>query len=225
MINAASKTALLLFAQSPEAEMRQKDLGLDTEESKKLFQHLSRKMLALAEKSGMPYFWMDESRQKGDSFATKLTNAAEQVFAYGYENLIIIGNDSYDLNSARIRKAKKYLENGAAVLGPSADGGDYLIGFSRKCFNPKTFENLPWQSSGLHGALRQYLMASGTTVQLLSLLRDLDDQKDLRRAVQDGTFKLKGNYNSSRGGCHFNKSLEIPDLALPSDLRAPPVVI
>lgn len=48
----------------------------------------------IAEASGVDVVWIDESRQRGDTFAERFTNAFSDVMAMGYGKVISIGNDS-----------------------------------------------------------------------------------------------------------------------------------
>ena len=71
-----------------------------------------------------------------------------------------------------------------SVLGPSLDGGYYLIGFQRASFLPEVFRGIEW---GTDIVLRQTLdifRDNKRTVHLLPPLRDIDTPEDLKAFFQ-----------------------------------------
>lgn len=77
----------------------------------------------------------DESRlsiieQRGGNFAARLSNALDDAYSLQQtKNLVVIGTDSPSLSKTTINCALDSSEKGAYVLGPSLQGGFYLIGF------------------------------------------------------------------------------------------------
>lgn len=61
----------------------------------------------------------------------KMQSAFEDAFKSGYESVCIIGSDCYALDEDIIEQAFEALINQDAVLGPSNDGGYYLLGMKR----------------------------------------------------------------------------------------------
>lgn len=80
-------------------------------------------------------------QQSGNDLGARLKNAFEAQFAK-HERIVVIGTDSPDLPPDRIQEASLALQNHDAVLGPTQDGGYYLLGLS--CMIPEVFENIPW---------------------------------------------------------------------------------
>jgi len=60
--------------------------------------------------------------------------------------VITIGNDTPILKSHHIVEASRQLESKNVVLGPSLDGGFYLLGIHKTHFNREQFIDLPWQN-------------------------------------------------------------------------------
>ncbi|MGI9548093.1 MAG: TIGR04282 family arsenosugar biosynthesis glycosyltransferase [Flavobacteriaceae bacterium] len=178
------KTAVLVFANSPEEEMRQKPLHNATN----LFADLTRRVLQTVSKSGFTYFHIDESMQRGGDFGERFTNAIRDIFDAGYEYLITVGNDSPGLKTEHILKAATQLHRGKFVLGPSTDGGFYLMGLQKARFYPVEFRELPWQTSGLRATLITLMAKRGVRVSCLSILMDIDTLADIEVLV-------KYNYN------------------------------
>ena len=77
--------------------------------------------------------------QSGNDFDDRLTNALRNIHNKNNDNIIILGSDSPHIQPSTINKAFKFLSTpqsvirnpqyrGAMVLGPSGEGGVYLIG-------------------------------------------------------------------------------------------------
>ncbi len=66
--------------------------------------------------------------QPEGSFGERMKAAIEWTFNRKYEKLIILGADSPQIQPRIINKAIKLLNSVDVVLGPSAEGGIYLIG-------------------------------------------------------------------------------------------------
>lgn len=170
-------TAILIFAQSARAEASQKKLG----KSVALFKELNRQVLATSRKTGLPYFLFSEKEQEGSNFGDRFANAIAAVYAKGYDNVISIGNDTPHLTVAHILSAQKELERSPLVLGPSTDGGFYLMGLRNSHFQPAQFKKLPWQSAQISQVMLNTLSRKQTTCtpHLLETLSDLDSVADL----------------------------------------------
>ena len=116
--------------------------------------------------------------QSGGDLGERMANAFKQLFASGYQRLIIIGSDCLDLNSDLINEAFNRLKEASVVLGPSTDGGYYLLGL--KAFYPPTlFKNKNWSTDTVLADSLKTLKASGTSYQLLIPLNDIDEESDL----------------------------------------------
>lgn len=218
------KTAILIFTQSAEVEQTRKPLGRNSAEGQSVFKHLNNKVLRLARRAGLPFFLTDETKQRGNSFGERMSNAVEDVFTAGFTHVIVIGNDSYGLALSDLRKAKANLENGLAVLGPSMDGGDYLIGMSKSSFDSHSFKDLKWQSRHSHAALKDYFEKQGTAVMLLRYLRDLDNASDLEFALNLGDLNIPElSKEKPLGNSFFNQRIINSESLLSIGLRAPPV--
>ncbi|MCP4975987.1 MAG: glycosyltransferase [Maribacter sp.] len=84
----------------------------------------------------------DKRLQQGPNLGESMANAFRKGFNEGFENIIIIGSDVYDLNSRELEQAFTALAQNDFVIGPALDGGYYLLGM--KSFNDKVFMNKAW---------------------------------------------------------------------------------
>lgn len=175
-----NNTAILIFANSAQQEAFAKPF----ESSALLFDALNRDILKKVERTGLPYYHVSEKEQIGNSFAQRFTNAIQSIYANGYDRVIAVGNDTPHLNSAKILKAAQQLETNDIVLGPSLDGGFYLMGLKKSHFNAKTFLKLPWQTAGLSQSMFRLIAANKTKLFTLETLVDIDSISDVNRILQ-----------------------------------------
>lgn len=170
------QTAILLFSRNPQEEVATKKFTF--RRSQEAIRVLLKHSLRQARKTKLPLFTCYSSRQQGDTFGERLANALEDVFANGYDNVLIIGNDSPGLSAALLRKANKALLEGQLVLGPSLDGGVYLIGINRAAYNRHQFLDLRWETAALQTSWRQYISEKNLSVTRLGGLTDIDTVAD-----------------------------------------------
>jgi uncharacterized protein len=69
--------------------------------------------------------------QKGVDLAERMRNAFADAFVGGYKEVVVIGNDCFQLTSKLIDKGFDELKNHDVVLGPSNNDGYYLLGMKR----------------------------------------------------------------------------------------------
>ncbi|MFD0795875.1 DUF2064 domain-containing protein [Maribacter chungangensis] len=170
-------TAILVFANSAQTELSRKPMP----KGELLFTGLTQDTLKKVQATGIPYFHISETQQKGTSFGARFTNAIQEVFESGFENIITIGNDTPQLKTAHILKAHAAIQAGKTVLGPSLDGGFYLMGIHKSNFDRDSFKNLPWQRFNLFQRISALLVQTDSTVHQLPILNDIDSFYDVKR--------------------------------------------
>ncbi|MDG5490237.1 DUF2064 domain-containing protein [Psychroserpens sp. SPM9] len=175
-----NKTAILIFANSARFEAQQKPF----QSSEVLFNALNAHTIKIAKKTGLPYFLSSETNQIGSTFAERFTNAIQAVYNQGFTSVISIGNDTPHLRSEHILKAAHRLQDKAIVLGPSKDGGFYLMGFQQSYFNSETFLALPWQTSGLRQSFSRAMASQQLDVLYLEQLSDIDTISDIQPILE-----------------------------------------
>lgn len=199
-------TAILLFALSSEEESRCKKIA----KGKLLFDTLTAHTIQIAKKTGMPVFHITEDQQTGNSFGGRFTNAIQQVFNQGFEKIITVGNDSPHLNWEHFETALSHLKHNKSVIGPSADGGFYLMGLHRSDFVKSDFEKLSWKTSELKDEIVELLSRSSKEVFLLSTLFDIDSLWDVK-VIANNTFGLGKIVAKIIQSLIFpNKKIELP---------------
>lgn len=173
-------TALLLFLRSEQDEARYKPLAGSPKASAALFRRFNRYAIQQARRTGLPLFVIQGDQQVGVTFGERLANAYQFVFDLGYERVIAIGNDCPELNTGMLLEAAGTLEHHGLVLGPTQDGGAYLIGMKRSAFDRAAFANLPWQTNAVYEALQALF---DDAVAVLSTSFDVDRPETLRRQL------------------------------------------
>ncbi len=119
-----------------------------------------------------------KSLQKEGDLGQKMKVAFEEAFEAGYQSICIIGSDCYELDSRTIDKAFEILETKDAVLGPSTDGGYYLLGMNHLI--AEVFSNKNWSTKTVIGDtihdFQRLLISYGK----LQALTDIDTEEDLK---------------------------------------------
>ena len=120
------------------------------------------------------YFF--KKRQQGADLGVRMAAAFRQAFEAGATRAVIIGSDCPDVNGALLETAFAKLEQFDFVLGPSLDGGYYLLGMT--AFDPVVFENIPWSTDTVQALTLERIQALGKTCFLLPELNDIDTAGD-----------------------------------------------
>lgn len=115
--------------------------------------------------------------QTGNDLGEKMSNAFRAAFIKGYDKVVLIGSDCYDLEESHLKSAFYQLEKKQVVLGPAVDGGYYLIGMTEHFSD--LFKNKKWSSSTVFNDTFTDILNQNLTAYKLHELSDIDDLKDL----------------------------------------------
>ena len=102
MLNHSSNTAILVFIRSVADELANKRLfpAAGYQGNVSLIRSLNKQVRNTVQATGLPYFVIDSTSQKGDNFGERLTNAMASVFIKGFERVVVIGNDCLSIDSS-----------------------------------------------------------------------------------------------------------------------------
>lgn len=117
----------------------------------------------------------DKRLQSGQDLGVRMANAFQDGFTSGFEKIIIIGSDMYDLNQDDIEDAFSGLEQSDYVIGGADDGGYYLLGMKK--FNPKIFQNKKWGTDTVFGDTLDDL--DGENIYCKEIRNDIDLYEDI----------------------------------------------
>lgn len=132
--------------------------------------------------------------QRGDAFGERLAAATEDLLELGFDSLCLIDSDSPTVPASAFAAAVEHLsqEEDSVVLGPSDDGGYYLIGLKK--LHAPLFDRIDWSTERV---LEQTVAAArelGLAVHLLPTWFDVDDRATLARLCREffGSNGAKG---------------------------------
>jgi rSAM/selenodomain-associated transferase 1 len=114
-------------------------------------------------------------------FGACLLHAIEQMFARGHKAAVVLNADSPTLPAALLNETAAALARPGerAVLGPSSDGGYYLLGL--KAAHRHLFEDIAWSTERVAAQTRQRAEEIGLELHVLPEWYDVDDFASLRR--------------------------------------------
>jgi len=115
------------------------------------------------------------------NFGTCLLHAIEQMFARGHSAAVVLNADSPTLPTALLNDTAAMLARPGdrAVLGPSSDGGYYLLGL--KAAHRRLFEDIAWSTERVAAQTRERAQDIGLELHVLPEWYDVDDAVSLRR--------------------------------------------
>ena len=114
--------------------------------------------------------------QQGEDLGERMNLAFRNLFQ-NHESAVLIGCDLPELTSTLITQAFQALQNNDLVLGPSNDGGYYLIGLKKEA--PDLFKEISWSTEKVLKHTLERAERLSLKVQLLDRLRDIDTLEDL----------------------------------------------
>ncbi len=119
--------------------------------------------------------------QRGEGFGERLLATAQDLFACGFGAVCLIDSDSPTVPTAEFVRAAELLvaPGQRAVLGPSEDGGYYLIGLQEP--HAHLFEDITWSTSVVTEQTLQRAAEIHLPVELLREWYDVDDANSLAR--------------------------------------------
>jgi rSAM/selenodomain-associated transferase 1 len=123
--------------------------------------------------------------QRGDEFGERLYLAVEDLFKCGFDSLCLIDSDSPTVPAENFEQAVGLLSTteDRVVLGPSDDGGYYLIGMKKP--HRHLFEQIDWSTERVLNQTMQRATEIGIEVKLLPTGYDVDDDVSLRRLCNE----------------------------------------
>ena len=116
--------------------------------------------------------------QVGEDLGARMAAAFDLAFRRGARRAALIGSDVPWVSRETVLASLASLEDHDAVLGPSRDGGYYLVSLDRP--RPALFRGIPWSTPSVLPATSERAGALGLTVRLLETLPDMDDLEDVR---------------------------------------------
>ncbi len=131
--------------------------------------------------------------QRGETLGERLINAAAELLSNGFESVCLINSDSPTLPGEILRAATSLLaqDGDRVVLGPSEDGGYYLIGLKRP--HRELFERIAWSTAEVLAHTIERAADINLPVELLPTWYDVDDAATLRLLCEELSLLSDGH--------------------------------
>ncbi|MEO6694440.1 MAG: TIGR04282 family arsenosugar biosynthesis glycosyltransferase [Ignavibacteria bacterium] len=193
----SNDNALIIFARNPfEGKVKTrlaKDVG-NTKALKVYISLLNHTFMQTKNLSADKFLFLSENTdgeifdntftqfvQIGSSLGERMMNAFNIVFEKEYKRVLIAGTDCPGLTEEIIETAFEDLMKYHFTIGPSSDGGYYLLGMNEP--NDYVFENIEWSNEHVLDKTIDKIKAKHKSYNLLKELNDIDNEKDLNSFV------------------------------------------
>lgn len=189
---------LLIFIKNPELGKVKTRLAKSIGEDKALqvYKELLEKTISVAKRTdvrrqvwyssfidyedGIDTDKFEKYLQSGSDLGERMRNSFQQAFKEGVERVVIIGSDCPSLNERIIENAFDRLEENDLVIGPSEDGGYYLLGMNR--IFETLFLDIEWSTESVLESTIQKAKEEELKVFQLPILNDIDIIEDLKKS-------------------------------------------
>ncbi len=114
--------------------------------------------------------------QSGEDLGDRMSNAFHEILEQ-HQHVCIIGSDCPTLSVDILNQSFDLLQNHDFVVGPSTDGGYYLLGISSEKYE-FLFKNMEWSTENVLSETLQRIAENEKTVALLPALTDVDEERD-----------------------------------------------
>ncbi|MBI5284007.1 MAG: TIGR04282 family arsenosugar biosynthesis glycosyltransferase [Chloroflexi bacterium] len=118
------------------------------------------------------------AQEEASSFGARLTAAMQAAFERGFARVAVIGSDVPHMATAWIEDAFASLDDCDVALGPTRDGGYYLLALRRP--EERLFADIDWSSGREFGQTLQRARDLELRVSTVCPTFDIDDATDLR---------------------------------------------
>ncbi len=121
----------------------------------------------------------NKNEQEGENLGDRMLLAFHKVFQLGYRSIVIIGSDCPGLSSEIINESFERLTNNDIVIGPSIDGGYYLLGMKKLI--PELFKNKKWSTDFVLADTIKDTVSLKLQCSFLPELTDIDTEEDYQK--------------------------------------------
>lgn len=136
--------------------------------------------------------------QRGETLGERLINAAAELLSDGFESVCLINSDSPTLPRETFETAASLLaqDGDRVVLGPSQDGGYYLIGLKRP--HRSLFERIAWSTAEVLAHTIERAAEINLPVEFLPMWYDVDDAATLHLLCDELSLSSDGHDSGSQ---------------------------
>ena len=120
--------------------------------------------------------------QRGADLGRRMKRAFDQAFGAGCREVVLVGTDCPSMTADDLADAFSALAGHDLVLGPSLDGGYWLVGLRAPA---ELFGNVPWGTDAVLARTLELAEREGLSVRQLRFLADVDRPEDLQGLAPD----------------------------------------
>lgn len=199
-MTAENKQAIIIFSRLPIGQETKTRLANILDEKQREILHVAMwadifsEVMNLSDKINIFLYWTGSGdinnykkfipenfilrQQNGLNLGEKMNNAMQEIFNSGYNRVVLIGSDIPSVRAINIKRAFYLLNHSDVVIGPSEDGGYWLIGMRK--FIPDAFNISRYGDSSVLDSTIMKLNDSGIIYNLADTLQDLDTPDDIK---------------------------------------------
>jgi len=189
-----STTSIIVFIKNPRLGHVKTRLAKDVGDEKaleiylRLTEHTKKVLAEVPNTKRCVYYsefidesddWSDEmfikELQSDGDLGKRIKHAFSEVFKHS-DKAIIIGSDCAQLSPDHIQQAIDALEKNNVVIGPSLDGGYYLLGMDSNY--QFLFEDIEWSTESVFESTKSQSFDHGLTIAEIETLSDIDYIED-----------------------------------------------
>jgi len=117
-------------------------------------------------------------QQSTGNVGERMSNSFLKSFDTNSGPVVLVGTDIPDLNASILKKSFQLLEQNDVVIGPSEDGGYYLIGMNQH--HPEIFQLSAWSHPHVLKETIEICDKLNLSYSLVDTLNDIDTFEDLK---------------------------------------------
>lgn len=134
--------------------------------------------------------------QDSPGLGSALNQSIEECLKLGYQKVFCISSDNPTLPLEYLEAAVTALDKNDLVLGPTEDGGYYLVGARASC--PYLFEGMTWSTETVLVETMERAFSHQASFQLLPRWYDLDTGQELARFIRELSLVDEGQAHHTR---------------------------
>lgn len=116
--------------------------------------------------------------QNGDSLGSRMNRAFEMFKEKTFSKMVVVGSDIPNISEKILNNAFSKLDTADCVLGPTNDGGYYLIGLKQPQY--VLFQDIDWSTNNVFKQTLEKAKKNHIGIKTLSTLNDIDTFEDLQ---------------------------------------------
>ncbi|NNC82852.1 MAG: DUF2064 domain-containing protein [Flavobacteriales bacterium] len=221
------RTAILYFAYRPDVEALRKPIFKQHghEVNVRFYKELQEELFGQLTPLGLPVEHIDERQQHGHGFGERFCNAIEDVWARGYDQVIILGNDTPELDASVYQQAYELLRQDKTCLVKTHRNGVALIALQKERYYRHLWMELPWQSERIFDELfdcMAFCKVLGPDAIELNNLADVFAYLEMHRGKDSIAFLIESILNPLRNFVSLHLREKESGFISTRKLRGPP---